>query len=225
MIISHTRRFIFFHNPRCAGTSFRSLLSAYHDDPHVFQGFVDAQSFNTLVDYSHLRLWELRSLFPAAFELASQYRSVICVRKSSERFVSAVAHHFHYFQPDVKLAERTPATQITIIEAFVEKILTAGRVMTDFRLTHFSPQVWFILMGGRSVPNHIVPVDNRGDFGAEVLRYLGLENVSFPHQNRSPISLNHLLDSPKITKFIRDFYACDSQFFSADPALRHLAEM
>ena len=81
MIVCHARRFIFFHNPKCAGMSFRAALQPYHDDRFSFWGIYHAAYFRNAIDHSHLRLWELHALFPDIFRCTETYNSVIFVRK------------------------------------------------------------------------------------------------------------------------------------------------
>jgi hypothetical protein len=222
MIVSHQRRFIVFHNPKCAGTSLRVALGPYHDDPVMFRGFGEAPFFRTRLDHAHLRLWELQALFPRILAATARYRSVILVRDPLRRFISAVAHHFHYFQPNAPLDAMPPAVQIQTIEAFVDGILTQARIMTDFRYVHFSPQVWFILLGDRRVPERVLPLDGEKRFAAEAFAHLGVPDQGLTVENPARLDLSHIAASPKIASFVRTFYAPDYAFLEADPALRHM---
>ncbi len=89
MIVSHANRFIFFHNPKCAGTSFRDALKLYHDDGFNFWDIFHAPYFKNHIDHTHLRLWEIQAQFPHLFRCAESYNSVIFVRSAHARFLSA----------------------------------------------------------------------------------------------------------------------------------------
>ena len=239
MIVSHRQGFIFFHNPKCAGTTVRSALQPWHDDPQIFRGFFEAPFFRGTLDHAHLRLWELQALFPRILEAAATYRSVIIVRDPFRRFVSAVAHHFRYFQPNVTLAGLPPEQQIAAVEAFLDQVLSLGAIMTDVRFVHFSPQVWFILLGGRVVPRDVLPLDPPldplgdslldpplnppGDFARGVFTALGLPGRVPAVENVTAFDLTPILSSAKISDFVRTFYAPDFAFFSGQPGLAHLA--
>ena len=121
MIISHQRRAIFFHNPKCAGTSVRRALQPFHDDPVRFRGIQAVPFLMNDMDHSHLRLWELQLLYPHIMEAARSYRSAILVRNPYHRFISAVDEHYKVFQPSVPFAAMTPEQQTETVETFLER--------------------------------------------------------------------------------------------------------
>jgi hypothetical protein len=222
MIISHARRFILFHNPKCAGTSLRIALESYHDDPFVFWGIDDAPFFRNRLDHTHLRLWELRVLFPRVIADAQSYASVILVRNPYRRFLSAVDEHFKKFRPDDRLAYRSPGDQINLIEGFVEHVLTVARIIADPRFIHFSPQLWFIQLGEQKIPKITIPMDDNPAFIEQALDGLGIPHVPVTARNLSRVDLAHVLASPKVARFVRTFYEIDMDCFAADPVLAHL---
>lgn len=209
MIVSHARRFIFFHNPKCAGTSFREALAPWHDDPFSFWGIFDSPYFRNRIDHTHLRLWELAAQFPHLFDCATDYNSLIFVRDPRARFLSAMNEHFKKFQPHIPLETLDAERRIALAETFLREGLNIARITTDWRFVHFSPQAWFIRFAGRTVPRHIVPMDAEGGFAREGLARLGLAEVAIPHHNPSPVDLAAVLRSPLVERFIRTFYAED----------------
>ena len=225
MIVSHARRFIFFHNPKCAGTSFRDALKPWHDDPFNFWGIYHASYFRNAIDHTHLRLWELQAQFPAIFDKTATYDSLIFVRDPYARFLSAMNEHLKKFQPQIDIAGMAPAQRVVVVEGFIEKILTISRIMTDWRFIHFSPQYWFLTFGGRVVPRHILPMRDGDDgaFAQAGLAALGLPPVAVPRHNPSPVDLRVALTSLAVRRFIETFYEDDFAFFRADPALAALA--
>jgi Sulfotransferase family len=56
MIVSHAKRFVFLHIPKCAGTSFRNALKRYHDDEENFWYRRHHPYFGCEIDYAHMRL-------------------------------------------------------------------------------------------------------------------------------------------------------------------------
>lgn len=223
MIVSHRNKFIFFHNPKCAGTSFRDALKPYHDDPFTFWGIFYASYFKNRIDHTHLRLWEMQAQFPEIFARAETYNSVIFVRNPRERFLSAVNEHMKKFQPHVNLAAMEPARRTQEVERFIRQDLTIARITTDWRFIHFSPQLWYIRLGSRIVPRHILPMDPEGRFVLKAAELLRVSDLAMPRHNPSPVDLSAALQSDLVTRFIREFYADDIAFLRGDAHLAPLA--
>jgi hypothetical protein len=225
MIVSHGKKLIFFHNPKCAGMSFRDVLKPYHDDAVSFWGLYPAPYFRNSLDHSHLRLWEMQALFPRIMDCAETYNSLIFVRNPYLRFISALNEHTKKFQQQIDLAAMTPAQRVTLAEQFIEQALHISRITTDWRFVHFSPQIWFLKFGDRLVPRHIIPMDVNSEFARTGLAILGMPDLKMPWINPSPVDLSMVLGSAAVQKFVRDFYADDFSFFLADDALASLAAL
>jgi hypothetical protein len=223
VIVSHANRFIFFHNPKCAGCSFREVLQPYHDDGFTFWGIHYAPYFKNRIDHTHLRLWEMQAQFPQIFRCAESYNSVIFVRNPFARFLSAVNEHIKNYQQQIKLAEMTPAQRVEVVEAFIRQGLTIARITTDWRYIHFSPQLWYLRFGDRTIPRHIIPIGADGAFAREALAVLGLPELPMPHRNPSPVDLKAALASPVVTEFVHAFYADDFAYLRANERLAPLA--
>jgi hypothetical protein len=222
VIVSHASRFIFFHNPKCAGTSFRDMLKPYHDDPFTFWGIFHAPYFRNHIDHTHLRLWEMQAQFPRIFACVERYNSVIFVRDPYARFLSAVNEHVKKFQPQINLATMAPERRVEVVELLIRKVLTIANITTDWRFIHFSPQLWYLRLGEGTIPRHIIPMRNNDSFMREALSVLGLPDLAMPHHNPSPIDLTPALASPVVDKFVREFYADDFAFLRADERLAGL---
>ncbi len=219
MIVSHANRFIFFHNPKCAGMSFRQVLQPYHDDPVSFWGAYQAPYFKNMIDHSHLRLWELLAQFPSVFACAERYNSVIFVRDPWSRFLSALNEHFKKFQPQIDLAGMAPGERVAVVEAFIAKLLHVSRITTDWRFVHFSPQIWFLKLGDRQIPRHVIPMQDGSLFTRAGLAALGLPDLEVPSINPSPVDLSAARDSAVVRRFVETFYSDDMAFFRANPML------
>ena len=107
LIVSHAKRFICFHIPKCAGTSFREALKPYHDDAENFWYRRYNSYFGCEIDYAHMRLWELLALFPRIFDAMPDYETLALVRSPYERFISALAQHLTAFHPNLDYSQRT----------------------------------------------------------------------------------------------------------------------
>jgi hypothetical protein len=225
MIVSHAHRFIFFHNPKCAGTSFRDTIKPYHDDEFIFWGAHRSSYFKNEIDHTHLRLWELHAQFPHLFSCAETYNSVVFVRNPFDRFLSAVNEHMKKFQQHVAFASMSSQERLVVIEDFVQNVLNIPRITTDARFVHFSPQIWYLNLAGRTIPRHIIPITKDGSFGRVALAVLGLPYLKLPWHNPSSVDLTSLRRSRVVMKFIEEFYADDIAFFLADETLAELANL
>lgn len=216
MIVSHAHQFIFFHNPKCAGTSFRNTIAAYHDDEFTFWGVFRSSYFKNEIDHSHLRLWELHAQFPRLFACAESYNSVIFVRDPFARFLSAMAEHIKKFQKHVNLTLMSEDEICGTAEKFIRNSINISRITTDRRFIHFSPQIWFLKIGDRTIPRYIIPITGAGTFRKSALAVLGLPNLEIPWYNSSSVDLGILRQSPYVTKFVEGFYADDFEFFETN---------
>ncbi|MDD2795026.1 MAG: sulfotransferase family 2 domain-containing protein [Acidocella sp.] len=220
MIVSHEKKFIFVHNPKCAGTAFRAVIEAHHDHARRFWGIEHEPYFQRDIDYAHLRLWELAALFPDLVALLESYNSVAFVRNPFQRLISAISEHFKQYRPDTKFFELSASSQLKIAETFVSNELTLPRIQADFRYVHFSPQSWFLALGSTRKVKHVLPILADGHFGREGLERLGLATMPLKPLNMMTASLAPLLNSNIIRNFTMDFYHEDFQILYADAALR-----
>lgn len=225
MIVSHAHKFIFFHNPKCAGTSFREALRPYHDDEFMFWGPYKAPYFKNTIDHTHLRLWELYGQFPRLFSCTETYNSVLFVRNPLARFLSALNEHMKKFQRHIDLSTMSTEEILSTVEVFIQKVLDISKITTDWRFIHFSPQSWFLKFGDQTIPRHIIPMTRDDSFGRKALAALGLPDIEIPRHNPSPFNLAVLQESRIVTRFVREFYADDFEFFLANAALSGLADM
>jgi hypothetical protein len=223
MIICHARQFIFFHNPKCAGTSFRDMLKPYHDDEVSFWGVFRAPYFQTAMDYTHMRLWELQANYPRLFACIDQYNTLIFVRNPYLRFLSAISEHFKKFQKQIDLEAMDEAARIGVIENFLTRHFSMSLPIAHWPYIHFSPQMWQLRLTDRILPRHIIPMDGNPAFMREGLRALDLPEIPALWHNPSPQDLSGLLRSEVVRHFVATVYAEDFTFLASRPELAHLA--
>jgi len=218
MILSSARQFIFIHNPKSAGTSFRTSIAELHDDPEVFWGMRPAPYFGTVLDFAHLRAWELVALYPRLVDAAAAGNSLVFVRNPFTRFVSAFREYFGRYHSEVALDAISPAGLGGLVEAFLPEI-TMERILFDHRFVHFSPQIWFIRHGELDMVRHVLPMGKT----PEAFCRLGLEPAAVGWENSSPVDMSPALRSARVRQFIETLYEADLKYLRADPALAVLA--
>jgi len=213
MIVSDTHRFVFIHNPKVAGTSFRRILEEgltginYHGRA-IFE--------SDMLDSAHIPV----SKWPP--ELVDRYRDGYkffgFVRSPESRFNSAVSELL-FQHPDFLMASgfRTPSE-------FLDFFLTEEVMLHDPRFVHFSPQ--WSYFGLPSPSKHGVPggvqllpgisilslnhIKHTGVM-RELLRWLGLlVPDSFHFENQRP-SFNKMQDN---NSWVRPAYMADQALFS-----------
>ncbi len=209
MLICHAKRFIFIHNPKAAGTTFRTAINPLHDHPVVFWGFADDPYFQARLDLAHLRSWELPVVAPDVFALMGEYKTLAFVRDPLERFLSACAEHFRGHRPHSRFHRWPPAGKRVLIQHLIRSGRIEAGVLGDYRYVHFSPQVWFTHLGRRRIVRHILPIRPGNDDLAEAFARLGLQYARVSPVHSTPNAEWKAVASPEIAAFVRRFYAQD----------------
>jgi hypothetical protein len=217
MIVSGARQFIFVHNPKAAGTAFRSAIAPWHDHPVRFWGRAPSAYLNTEVDLAHLRAWELPVVAPDVFVALDSHASLAFLRDPLARFLSACAEHFRNFHPKARFARWGPLGQRLLIHRLIRSGRIQAGVRGDPAFVHFSPQIWFTHLGERQIVRHLLPIRSDRDDFAPAFALLGLEPTTAREENRTQGADWHALASPTVETFVRDFYARDYEL------LDHLA--
>ena len=168
MIISDTKRFIFIHVPKCAGTSVRSILSK-HDTRnnfywmhHLLPGATkDHQPLP--VDKAHMPLSILKNLYPNDFNLIFEYTTFAVSRHPRTRLISA------FFESRRKLLEMAKTKREKAIELtrkiFREYIcsLTANANFLHPEFVHATPQSLFHMYRGKMMTDVVITLENPGN--------------------------------------------------------------
>lgn len=223
MIVSHGKRFIFFHVPKCAGTSLRDVLKRYHDDSESFWYRKYNPYFGCEIDYAHLRLWELHALFPRIFDAMSHYQTLALVRNPYERFISALAQHLTAFHPNLDYYSADKHLLRSYAERFIDQELRLERLLGNARFIHFSFQTWYIMLGSRRFVRHVLPIPNDTRGWTEVFATLGVAPAPVGHANPRGGPLMHLLRIEGILEWIEKFYKSDFDWMRSDPNVAALA--
>jgi hypothetical protein len=223
MIVSHSKRFIFVHIPKCAGTSFRDALKRYHDDSENFWYRRYHPYFGCEIDYAHMRLWELHALFPGILDAMAHYETLALVRSPYERFISALAQHLTAFHPNLDYYGADRDTLCGYAERFIDQELRMDRVVGNARFVHFSFQTWYISLGERRLVRHVLPIPNNNQGWAQVFGKLHVLPEPVGRSNPRSGPLAQLLQIEGIVQWIEDFYKSDFDWFRRDPTLAALS--
>jgi Sulfotransferase family len=222
MIISQKRKFIFFHNPKAAGTSFRKAIEEYHDFGREFWGEEFCPYLDVRVDLAHLRAWELPCVAPNLFADLDKYRKLVLVRNPTRRFLSACFEHFYKYRPEVQFGQQDSATQRDLIHRLMHEELTAGKVLSDVRYVHFSAQHWYVFLGPRRIVDHVLPVRSGEDDLGSAFDVLELPRKQPVRLNQRAAGLFDKLVSREIEQFVTSFYKRDYELLEAHDHLKSL---
>jgi len=218
MIVSHAKRFIFVHSPKCAGTSAQVMLRQYHDDQELFLNARYSVHFGREVNYQHMRSWELEALFPRIVSAMGDYETLALVRNPYDRFVSALAQ----FERTLDVTTASERSLLGHVERLIDRELRREAVIGNPRFIHFSLQSWYSMLGDRRLVKHVCPIP-ADDYGwAAVFAKLGV--ASFPVRRlnvRGPV-LAHLLGDRGIIDWIEEFYRSDFEWLRGEAALGDL---
>lgn len=158
MIISDRMKFVFFHNPKCGGTSFRRHLKEWDDRFNYYWLFDD--HYGVKVDKAHMPLYIFQRYCPVDFEKITKYTSFMFCRNPYTRFVSA----FNEIHKDLYKSYSEGAVSL---EAYSEKInefifdmdqsCVLGR---RIRYRHFTKQSLYAINQGKNIVDVVIKLED-----------------------------------------------------------------
>lgn len=156
MIINNTHKFVFIHNPKCGGTSVRSVLQSFDETGGKFTCRVDHHPKLGLLDYVHIPLERLKDYFPGEFRKVEAYTSFVLVRDPLERFLSALAQHMKMYR-NVSIKEMT-LDQISLESVLICEYLASVDIIDNPAYIHFEKQYRFVEVEERQIVDVVLPV-------------------------------------------------------------------
>lgn len=157
MLISDTEKFVFIHNPKCAGTSIRTCLRKYDTTDSLFSGW--KMIGNEKIGMSHIPLWKLNKLFPEIVsEKLKKYFTFMIVRNPYTRFIASFNSAFE--QDYITYRETFDiVTYKTVLNEFIENV-DANKIRAYmYNLRHFVPQTDMIFLDGEWITDTIIKIE------------------------------------------------------------------
>jgi hypothetical protein len=156
-----SRRLLFVHNPKCAGTAIHNALLKQFPDAAVSWG----RRYDVLTD----NIQDMAHLTPREailhFALKQPFRSFGIIRDPYARFMSSYYHFKHW----------NPAHESLTPEELAFDVLDEARIRTDWKFVHFAPQYRFFLEGRRRVVTHVFRYEDLPKAWPEVKREFSLD--------------------------------------------------
>jgi len=145
MIVNHTAKWVFVHNPKVAGTSVRKILLPYNQSHQELwhQRFVP--ELQRVVDMSHLSTEEFEAVCP---EVDGTYFRFGFVRDPYARLYSALKEYSKQHSVDVH-------SNVSRRSEFILNKLTPSGIQYDWSLSHFRPQFMYFYRGRKRVVDFI----------------------------------------------------------------------
>jgi hypothetical protein len=125
MIMSNAHKFVFFHNPKAAGTSVREALEKYNDIGFKLWGPNPDQTKGRMIDRAHIGLDEFAEYFPELWDRAKGYHKFFLYRDPFSRFFSSFAEYSkHYGEVDMRFS--TSTRRISSISKMISRLEEIG---------------------------------------------------------------------------------------------------
>lgn len=173
MIISHSRKYVFVHTPKAAGTTVRSSLLVDSSRDEVFWGIRPLPVGNRLYDWAHFTIGDLRAYFPERMKYLEEYYSFCLCRNPIDRYFSAVTQSIKYIPHVYNFVSADVDVFHGFANNFALNFLRRDVINNDFRLVHFKPQVEFFTLDNRVVVDEIIKVEDLASMSGKVADILG----------------------------------------------------
>lgn len=218
MIVSDTEKFVFIHNPKCAGMSCHNTLLPYDTRDNLFFEWRPVNEAGKILDLAHITPFQMRRFFPKAFAGVQGYLKFVFVRDPYQRFMSAVSQHLKLGTGHMRNAILSdPEVFYRVAAAFALQALKLHAVENDHKLVHFRPQVHFANLDGARWADEVLKLEQAGSLAASpVSRWLpemaeANRTGGFAAQGYEPERLG-----PEALAVLSAFYARDFETFGYD---------
>ncbi|MBV8978583.1 MAG: sulfotransferase family 2 domain-containing protein [Alphaproteobacteria bacterium] len=213
MIWIESRRLLFVHNPKCAGTSVHKALMTQFPDAKALWGRRYESGRDAIRDLAHMTVAEAR----AELGLTEAFRSFGFVRDPYARFVSSYRHLKHWNRD---LERLTP-------EELAFDLLDEERIRFDWKFIHFAPQYRFFYEGPVRTAE-IYKVEDMSAAWAAASKAFGL-SAGLPRENRldgeGGTGLSHGVIARLNLLYARDFKLFDYPMVPAPDKARDTRDL
>ncbi len=219
MVISDTRKFIFLHNPKVAGTSIRQPLKRYDTRQDFFWGLTTGATLKRPVDKAHMALEDMRILFPGDFNLLDEYFVFVFVRHPLERFVSSFTQFIKQNCKQLNYQQCNRNQLLDMLGDFTRNELTFDKIRYDVNYRHFMPQYYIAYCNGKCKADYIGHLDRLESDMGNISRIIRLESESIEKMDKRNTKADqftnlHLDIPPAIRDIHKALYELDYLYFN-----------
>lgn len=214
MIVSDKHKFVFIHNPRCAGMSIRTALQPLDDSNNFFSGMMNIEEKERSL--MHMPLEQLANFFPETFEKLSSYYTFMIIRNPYTRAISGFCRtHDDVYIEYMETRRLAPIKEL--LNRFWENFESEWISYHDYRYRHFFRQRDMAYVGNDCMIDSLFRFEHLPD----VLNWSSWMNVQvaaklkkIKHLNSRPL-LKHWSEllSVKARENIKELYYYDFETF------------
>ena len=158
MIVSDSQKFVFIHNPKCAGTSIRYCLKFYETMNSFFEGAKTIE--NEKVGLMHMPLWKLSSLFPNIFQSKLLgYYTFVTIRNPYTRTIAAFNSSSEKDFLNYKTSDNLEQYK-SILNSFIENLNEKEIRNYEYNVRHFVPQIDMVYLNDDKIPETVLKVED-----------------------------------------------------------------
>jgi hypothetical protein len=207
MIISHSHRFVFIHNPKAAGSSIRKALLPYNTSELELWHQRYIPSLDRIVDMSHLCALDI----PHVLDVPPGFFRFGFLRNPYSRFFSAVREHARQNSRDLS---STPE----LINEFVLRELNPVTVRFHWQFSHFCPQHYYFYSGNTLTADYLGRQETLKEDWVKILSILGfpLEMSELSNERQYSADSESAPYSWKITDLSEEAVARINQLYVKD---------
>lgn len=203
MPVCHKNRFIFFHVPRCAGTSIEKQFGLLK--PTDLYGVMLSQGQE--ITLQHLTPIELKRLGMLDDETLDSYFKFTVIRDPFERMASDYA--WQKLFDAHQLFNKMSFNQYL---DFAERIIAEDRYYEKRHYDHFRPMVSYCLNGNELLVDDILLLENLEQGLARIENKVGMGVRGLPKSNSSRTPVNELRTTVNIDR-VYEIYSADKHLY------------
>jgi len=179
MLVNDSRKLIFIHIPKNAGTTFKNILYSTHGDVEWKKAFGDKMQAHARGHHAPLKS------FMASFPERNDYKVITIIRNPYER---AVSWYTYYRTPTFINKHHNMSAVLHAQEPFLRFLKWYNRSFTS--RWEMLPQVWWYTHKNKLYSDYQIRFDNLEQDINKVFKELETNITKIPHNNKSSESFN-----------------------------------
>ncbi len=216
MIVSESKGFIFIHNPKAGGMSFRTILKRHDTTDEFFLEWVPYPERGCLLDRAHLTLEQLRAHHRDVYDMMERVFTFGFVRDPYQRYFSALSQHLKLTTPLMRRAVMSdPECFYAVANRIARHVFDPDELDRDVKRIHFRRQTDFFYIDGARRVEAVAQIERPETWDARAAELLGGRDVERRNETAGVKRGRYepeRLDAEALAR-INEFYAPDFEAF------------